>query len=239
MIPKVIHYCWFGGKEKSKLAKKCIKSWKEFCPDYKIIEWNEKNFDVYMNEYTRFCYENKKWAFLSDFVRLSVIAENGGIYFDTDVEVIRSFDTLLQYDAFYCFENEKYIASGLGFGAIAHHATVIKMLAEYLNLKIGENNNFELIGCPILNTKALLNFGFILNGKCQLIDNIQVLSSEYLNPYEDSIGILSKTKNTYSIHWSAKSALSLKDKFRSKITRPFHRLFGVNCFSKIKYKLKK
>ena len=86
MIPKKIHYCWFGGNEKSKLAKKCINSWKKYCPDYEIIEWNEENFKKNKNAYTRYCFENRKWAFLSDYVRLWVVANFGGIYFDTDVE---------------------------------------------------------------------------------------------------------------------------------------------------------
>ncbi len=90
MIPKKIHYCWFGRNELPALAKKCIASWKKYCPDYEIIEWNEDNFDLDYNGYTRYCYDNKKWAFLSDFVRLVVVAEQGGIYFDTDVELGRT-----------------------------------------------------------------------------------------------------------------------------------------------------
>ena len=88
MIPKTIHYCWFGRGEKPKLAQKCIASWKTFCPDYEIIEWNEDNYDVNSTPYTKYCYENKKWAFLSDYVRLDVVCRHGGVYFDTDVEVI-------------------------------------------------------------------------------------------------------------------------------------------------------
>ena len=105
MIPKKIHYCWFGGNEKPKSVKKCIDSWKKFCPDYEIIEWNESNFNIYENGYTKLCCENKRWAFLSDYARLKVIYDNGGIYFDTDVEVVKSFDDLLDCDAFFGFEN--------------------------------------------------------------------------------------------------------------------------------------
>ena len=104
MIPKKIHYCWFGRGEKPKLAKKCIESWKKYCPDYEIVEWNEDNFDIHMNGYTKMCYEQKKYAFLTDYIRLLVVAEHGGIYFDTDVEVVHTIDDLLKYDAFYCYE---------------------------------------------------------------------------------------------------------------------------------------
>ena len=90
MIPKTIHYCWFGRGEKPALARRCIASWRAFCPDYEIVEWNEDNFDVTQNGYTRWCYENRKFAFLSDYVRLAVVAEHGGLYFDTDVELLRS-----------------------------------------------------------------------------------------------------------------------------------------------------
>lgn len=100
MIPKKIHYCWFGRGDKPKLAKRCIASWKKYCPDYEIIEWNEDNFDINTNEYTKWCYENKNYAFLSDYVRLLVVYRHGGIYFDTDVELIRNPDFLLENQAF-------------------------------------------------------------------------------------------------------------------------------------------
>ena len=118
MIPRIIHYCWFGGKEKPADAKRCIDSWKKKCPNYEIIEWNEDNFNINKYPYAKFCYENKKWAFLSDFARLVVVSEYGGLYFDTDVEIVKSFDDLLKYDAFYGFENNENINTGEGFGAI-------------------------------------------------------------------------------------------------------------------------
>lgn len=238
MIPKKIHYCWFGRGEKPKLAKKCIESWKKYCPDYEIIEWNEDNFDVYATKYTRFCYENKKWAFLSDYVRLWVVERYGGIYFDTDVEVIRPFDELLSYEAFYGFENEGYVATGLGVGAESHHPTIKAMLDEYE--KLGDDSgNMQTIGCPILNTKALIPFGLKLTGETQVIAGAHILSKDYLNPYEDATGKLIKTDKTFSIHWYSKSALDAKTRFRSQLTKPFHRLFGVHCFEFLKQMVRK
>ena len=99
MIPRKIHYCWFGRGEKPRLAQKCIASWKKYCPDYEIIEWNEDNFDVNRNAYTQMCYKEKKYAFLTDYLRLLIVEEHGGIYFDTDVEAVRSFDELLDNPA--------------------------------------------------------------------------------------------------------------------------------------------
>lgn len=234
MIPKKIHYCWFGGKEKPKLAQKCIASWKKFCPDYEIIEWNEDNFDMNENAYVRYCYENQKWAFLSDYVRLAVVCREGGIYFDTDVEVIAPMDDLLQHEAFYAFENDSHVATGLGFGAEANHVTIRKMLEEYAVFSPKAGESFAFTGCPALNTKALLPLGLKLDGTYQEVAGAVILPQDYMNPYEDATGRLNKTEKTISIHWYSKSALSRSAIIRSKITRVFHRLFGVNCFDFLK-----
>lgn len=234
MIPKKIHYCWFGRGEKPKQALKCIASWKKFCPDYEIIEWNEDNFDMNENAYVRYCYENKKWAFLSDYARLAIVYREGGIYFDTDVELIAPLDGLLQHEAFFAFENDSYVATGLGFGAEANHITVQKMLEEYASFAPRKGEPFAFIGCPTLNTNALLSLGLELNGKYQTVAGAAILPQDYMNPYEDATGRLNKTDNTISIHWYSKSALSKSMILRSNITRVFHRLFGVNCFDFLK-----
>ncbi len=231
MIPKKIHYCWFGKGKKPKLARKCIDSWKKHCPNYEIIEWNETNFDINMNGYTKYCHGNQKWAFLSDYARLVIIYEHGGIYFDTDVEVIKSLDDLLQHKAFSGFENDEYVASGLGFGAEPHNSAIRLMLDEY-NPYLNSLNGAE--GCPILNTKALEKIGLIKNGSYQELKNITVYPKEYFNPYDDPTGTLNISDNTYSIHWYAKSWMSKTQILRSRITRPFHHLFGIDVFRRKK-----
>lgn len=233
MIPKKIHYCWFGRNPKPKLAKKCIASWKRLCPDYEVIEWNEDNFDVEKHPYAKYCLENQKYAFLSDFVRLVVILEQGGIYFDTDVELIKKPDDLLEYEAFYGFENNEYVASGLGFGAVKRQITVIKMLEEYDQLQ-KEDGTFELKGCPRLNTAALVKLGLQQNGMEQEVAGARIFPSDYFNPFEDATGLLKSTENTYSIHWYAKSWMSKNKILRSRLTRPLHRLLGVDFFRKRK-----
>ena len=115
MIPKKIHYFWFGGNEKPKSVKKCIDSWKKYCPDYEVIEWNESNFDIRCMPFVEQAYEAKKYAFVSDVARLMMIYEYGGIYMDTDVEVIKPLDNLLENKAYMGFENDENVASGLGF----------------------------------------------------------------------------------------------------------------------------
>lgn len=230
-IPKKIHYCWFGRGEKPKLAQKCIASWKKYCPDFEIIEWNEDNFDVNLNGYTRMCYEQKKYAFLSDYVRLVVVEEYGGIYLDTDVEVVASVDKLLVHNAFYCFENTEYVASGLGFGSVAHGESIQAMLSEYDFLMDGSEGTR---GCPILNTQALVKHGLQRNGKLQSVGDALILPSDYMNPFDTATGKLTKTKNTVSIHWYSATWLSPWRRMRTRVMRPLHRVFGVDTFKRFR-----
>ena len=131
MIPKKIHYCWLGGAKKPKLAKKCIKSWKKYCPDYEIIEWNESNLDISSFPlYTRQAYEKKKWGFVPDYIRCWLVYNYGGIYLDTDVELIKNLDDLLKNPSFFGFESEKSVALGLAFGGEA--GAVSRQRTEYL-----------------------------------------------------------------------------------------------------------
>ena len=234
MIPKKIHYCWFGRGEKPKLAEKCIASWEKNCPDYEIIEWNEDNFDLDFNSYTRYCFDNKKWAFLSDFVRLVVVAEHGGIYFDTDVELLKSPHGLLQYEAFYGFENDQYIATGLGFGAEAHHPTIQAMVDVYNVLSNQAPESYTMKSCPVHNTQALLGFGLRLDGTRQNVAGAEILPADWFNPYDDPTGRLNRTENTVSVHWYSKSWMSKGTILRSKLTKPFHRIFGTDCFHSLK-----
>ena len=231
MIPKRIHYCWFGRGAKPKSVLKCIASWRKYCPDYEIIEWNEDNFDVNMNGYTRMCHGQRKYAFLSDYVRLVVVAEHGGIYFDTDVELIKPIEHLLSENAFYCFENDSFVASGLGFGSEARSGTILALLSEYDSLLDGENGTR---GCPVLNTLALEKLGLSRNGTKQMVSGAVVLPSEYMNPFDPATGILSKTENTVSVHWYSAAWLSPIKRLRVKLMRPLHRIFGVDAFKRFK-----
>lgn len=234
MIPQKIHYCWFGRSEKPKLAKRCIASWKKYCPDYEIIEWNEDNFDIAAYPYAAYCYRQKKWAFLSDFVRLVVVEAHGGLYFDTDVELVRKPDFLLEHAAFFGFENETNVNTGHGFGAIAHAPSVVAMLHTYLSLQPTSDGNFPIMGCPVLNTAALVELGLQCSGRRQTVAGAEIYPAEYFNPYESTTGRLCRTKETVSIHWYSMSWLSRGQILRAKLTRPFHRLFGDQCFARLK-----
>lgn len=234
MIPKVIHYCWFGRSDKPKLAQKCINSWKRYCPDYKIQEWNEDNFDITISPYMVWCYDHKKWAFLSDYARLLILEQNGGIYLDTDVEIIKCLDPLLQYDAYFGFEETNLIATGLGFGTVAHHKLIQEMMVYYQDLLPNDDGNYTLIPCPKINTSVLLTNGLAPNGKRQNITGAEILPIDYLNPYDDKTGRLKRTVNSYSIHWYGKSWMLNNTILRNKVTRIVHRAFGVNSIARLK-----
>ena len=231
MIPKIIHYCWFGGKEKPKLVKKCIKSWEKYCPDFQIIEWNENNFDIYFNTYTRFTSERKLYAYLSDYVRLYAVYKNGGIYLDTDIEIIRPLDSLLDNKCFFGFELSGYVTTGLGFGAEVNNKIVEELLNEYNALKEEEllsryAKDKRLTGSPTMNMKVFKRHGLLEENCLQKIDEVMIYPSEYFCPFDDVTGEMSITENTYSIHWYGKSALGTKSRIRSHITRPLHRIIN-------------
>ena len=158
-----------------------------------------------------------------------VIAEQGGIYFDTDVELIRPIDELLTNPAFFGFEDSEHVATGLGFGAEPGNPAVQAMLREYDVLFQGD---IPAIGCPILNTAALVKMGLCLNGEKQDLGVAIVYPADFFNPYDDPTGRLSKTNNTISIHWYSKSWMSKYSVLRSKLTKPLHRLLGKDFFRK-------
>ncbi|WP_279160255.1 glycosyltransferase family 32 protein [Thomasclavelia cocleata] len=204
MIPKIIHYCWFGNNSKPKLMKQCIKSWKKCCPDYEIIEWNESNFDIGCNTYVKEAYEEKKWAFVTDYVRLWIIYHYGGIYLDTDVELIKNLDDLLVNESFFGYEDESHIATGLGFGAKKGNVIVECMLNDYKDIHfIKEDGSLDLTPCPKRNTDAILHLLFDVTntGKVNVINGATLFPKEYFCPMDYQTRSMNKTKNTYSIHW--------------------------------------
>lgn len=203
MIPKIIHYCWFGRGELPESAKKCIASWKKYCPDYLIIEHNEDNYDVSKNAYTKEAYEAKKWAFVSDVARLDILYENGGIYLDTDVELIKPLDGFLNCEGFMGFEDKKQVASGLGIGAVPNSSVIKLMLSDYENIHFIDpsTGNFDLTPCPVRNTATLIKSGLVPNGTYQEIQGFKFYPRHVFSPKESTSGRLKfKTNETVSIH---------------------------------------
>ena len=177
MIPKVIHYCWFGGNPKPEIVKNCIASWRKFCPDWKIIEWTETNYDVQTIAYMKDAYDAQKWAFVSDVARLDLVAKYGGIYLDTDVELLAPIDELTENEAVYAFETERNINTGSGFGAVAGHPTVVAMLDYYKDRHFLKNGKPDMTPCPAGNTEMLIQVcpHFLRNGRYQLKDGVLLL----------------------------------------------------------------
>lgn len=248
-IPKVIHYFWFGRGPKTKLIKKCLKSWKKYCPDYEIKEWNEDNFDVCSCDYAKEAYEAKKWAFVSDYARLWAIYNYGGIYLDTDVELIRSLDTLLQEKAFFASEEGGYINSGLGFGAQKHNSLVKYLLDEYYDIHFARTDGtLDMTPCPVRQTRRIKEKykNFKIEDKAFSIDGVSFFPKEYFSPLNSNTRELHKTKNTYGIHWysatwlpDSQKRLYRKNVIKTKIVNLLQRLLGPQKYKKIRNKLRK
>ena len=207
MIPRIIHYCWFGHNPKPKLAKKCIKSWKKKCPDYQIIEWNEDNFDISKSPlYVRQAYEAKKWAFVTDYVRLKVVYDCGGIYLDTDVELRKNLDFLLNNKAYFGLEWNS-VATGLGFGAEKGTPILRELFEDYNGITFfNSDGSYNEEPCPVRNTRIFEKHGLIRADKMQILDeDICILPREYMAPLDYWAHTFNVTNNTISIHWYSAS----------------------------------
>ena len=225
MIPKIIHYCWFGRGEKPELAKKCIASWKKSCPDFEICEWNEDNCDYLSIPFMAEAYAAKKYAFVSDVMRLIVLEQYGGVYFDTDVEVLRDISPLLDDEGFIGFENDQFVNSGQVMAAKAHHPVIQAMIEEYKKLRFtNADGTTTPVGCPRLNTDVMERFGLIRNGREQVVAGIHVYPADYFNPMDSTTGKLTKTENTYSIHWYSMSWLPKRVRLKAKLGRILRRV---------------
>ncbi len=200
LIPKKIHYCWFGGKELTRSAKKCISSWEKFCPDYEIIRWSEANFNINENKYAAQAYHCKKWAFVSDYARLKVIFTYGGIYLDTDVELINPLDKFLCYKAFMGFEDENNVATCI-IGAVPNHEFSQKALDTYENRPfLLENGECDTTTNVRILTDLLLQSGLAKGGKRQKVMETEIFSADYFSPKSLATGKTTLTENTCAIH---------------------------------------
>lgn len=210
MIPKIIHYCWFGGNPLPEDAKKCVASWKKYLLDYEIKEWNESNFDVNCCAYVREAYEAKKYAFVSDYARFYVLYQEGGLYFDTDVEVIKNMDHIIAAGNFMGYEkslatqqqgqsgtNTLGVNPGLGLG-VAPGLALIRELLDFYEQK--EHFSVEDGTVVDYTTQILERHGLEREHKLQKVADITVYPADYFCPMDSTTGITTLTKNTVSIH---------------------------------------
>lgn len=219
MIPKIIHYCWFGGKPMPELALNCIASWKKYLPEYEFCLWNEETFDLDMFPYAREAYDNRKFAFVTDVVRLWALEKFGGVYMDTDVEILRSLDDLMNLPAFTGYEASIKNAPVTGLMASAAHGVwVSEQLAYY-----GPDRHFVKPDGTLdltTNTITIANImeagGFVIDGKYQVYkDDMHVFPVDYFCPLT-STRVLKCTKNTYCIHHFAGS---WKERTRAQVIK--------------------
>lgn len=202
LIPKKIHYCWFSGNPIPNSLQKCMDSWREKCPDYEIICWNEKNYDVNKRRYTAEAYANQKYGFVSDVARWDILYEHGGIYLDTDVELCQTLDELLYQEAFVGTEKWGNINSGGGCGAIAHHPMIKKLLEERDDVVfVNEDGSFNLDTNGIYETKVFLEKGYTVNNKTQIINNVTVYSPQVFHPYDYVSCERNDIQDTISVHY--------------------------------------
>lgn len=207
LINKVIHYCWFGDQELPVSVKKIIKTWKKHCPDYEIIEWNEANY-VSDSPFVKRALKDKKWAFVSDYARLEILYKYGGIYLDTDVEIIRNLDSLLENSIYMGVEDKYSVATGLGMGAKKNSF----QLKELMNIYDSLNVDLSYPTCVEVTTSYLKKYGFKSVEEIVNVNGITLYPTEYFCPQKPGSKRIAITNNTYSIHhysgsWKNKNKL--------------------------------
>ena len=224
MIPKKIHYCWFGGNPLPELARKCIASWRKYLPEYEIKEWNETTFDIHSNAYVEEAYENRKYAFVTDYVRLYALYHEGGVYMDTDVEVLKPLDDLLGYEAVSGFETETQIPTGL-MASREGHPFIQELLADYDDIHFKQiDEALDMTTNVTRITEHCLKYGLKRNNTLQTVNGFTLLPKDYLCPKSFDTGKIRLTENTYTIHHFAGSWQS---PVRKKIRRIVILIGGV------------
>lgn len=227
MIPKTIHYCWFGGNPLPKLARDCIASWKKYLPDYEIKEWNESNFPYADYIFANEALTNRKFAHVSDVCRLHALKEEGGIYMDTDVEVLQSLDCFLHHTAFSGFENDDFVPTGIM--ASVKSGLWVQELLEYYDDKpyINKDGSFESTSNTFIITKIMKQKGFVMNNKFQEIDKyVAFYPNEYFCPKSYKTGSINLTANSYCIHHFAKSWIPFRNRWQNILKMKMMNIFG-------------
>lgn len=201
MIPKVIHYCWFGYNRKPKLIQKCIASWSRMLPDWEIREWNEENYDVRKNAYIREAYEKRKWAFVVDYARFDILNEYGGVFLDTDVELLKPIpEEFLRYEAFSGFEHPGRVNPGLIYASEPGQKLLRNIMVAYEHKTFGETKNGRIENIVDIVSNVLLENGMQLNGAYQVVADVAIFPYDYFCCFNHEIQNFELTEHTISIH---------------------------------------
>ena len=243
MIPKIIHYCWFGGKPLPKSAEKCIASWKKYLPDYEIKRWDESNFDVNAIPYTREAYAVCKYAFVSDYARFWILYHYGGVYFDTDVEVIRPIDDIINRGGFLGVESNRNgiytVNPGLGFAATQGTAVIGEMVNLYSTFHFTNTDGAsDLKNIVEITTDYLSSKGLQNTDEIQDCCGFTIYPKDYFCPIDYDTRELKITENTRTIHHYAESWVPRSTRFKNALSRLFGKRF-MTCLIRIKAFVKK
>lgn len=229
MIPKIIHFCWFGGKPLTEKAEMCIASWKKFLPDYEIRRWDESNFDINISSYVKQAYEAQKWAFVADYFRFWVLYNYGGIYFDSDVEVVKSFDEFLSYDLFTGYESGDTLEAAV-IGAVKNQPLIGNLLNYFDNREFLVEGKADLTPLPRHFTSQFVkDYGLIINSKkFSSFDDgkIAVYHEDWFSPMDYCTFKVHDTENTHCIHRFTNSWRTEEEIKKIKKIGKYQMIFG-------------
>lgn len=240
MIPKRIHYCWFGNNPKPKLIQKCIASWRQMLPDWEISEWNETNYDVTKNEYIAEAYRQKKWAFVVDYARFDILNQYGGVFFDTDVELLKPIpESFLSYQAFTGFESDRTVNPGLIYASEADQTVLRSIMNTYEHKQFGEKINGRIENIVDIVTGVLDKKGLKKDNSFQVIEGIAVFPKEYFCCFNHEIQAFEINEETVSVHHYAASWSPWYRKTYFRTIKYAARILGKENYLKIKRMIKK
>lgn len=228
-IPHIIHYCWFGGNPLPKEMKKYINGWRQLCPDFVIKEWNETNFDVNCSEYVKEAYKAKKWAFVSDYARFKILYEEGGVYFDTDVELLKPIVDIISMGPYMGLQNKMEVAPGLGMAAYPGMTFCRDMIEMYDSIHFINNDSSRNIKTIVdYTTEYFVQKGLIHTDTIQNIEGVNIYPKEYFNPCDMETNKICCTEKTVSIHHYAGTWVDSYSLLRGKIYFFIRRMLGEN-----------
>jgi len=231
-IPRKIHYCWFGNGEKPDIVLKCIESWRKYNPDFEIIEWNERNYDVNKADFVKEAYEQKMWAFVSDYARFDIINEHGGIYVDTDVEFLKPLpEEMLDWCAFSGFESAGAVSPGLIYAAVPNFCITQELLVEYTKMHFIKNEKSTYKTVNMVTTEVLARHANLQRDSFQVVEGLALYPSPIFCGYDLDVMEYDIRPETITVHHYA--GTWVKNPLKRKIQRIVKNIVGIRVYRKL------